>query len=61
MGAVKTPIGTASIQTNDYARALVVQPDGKLVAAGESDFGLALVRYNADGTLDDTLVLAARC
>ena len=42
---------------SDWARGLVVQPDGKIVAAGRasyspSDFGL--VRYNPDGTLDPT-------
>jgi uncharacterized delta-60 repeat protein len=40
------------------ASALVQQVDGKLVAAGESTSGgqarFALVRYNADGTLDPT-------
>ena len=51
-GIVITPIGTA----DDWARALVLQPDGKLVAAGISENGVtpnfALARYNADGTLD---------
>jgi uncharacterized delta-60 repeat protein len=41
---------------NDYANALVVQPDGRLVAAGSAYNGtnddFALARYNADGTLD---------
>lgn len=52
-GIVTTPFGA---DTNDKAFALAIQPDGKLVAAGEtagvsaSDFALA--RYNADGTLD---------
>jgi uncharacterized delta-60 repeat protein len=45
--------GTGS---NDYARAVVVQNDGKIVAAGYSDasgsFDFALARYNPDGTLD---------
>jgi uncharacterized delta-60 repeat protein len=46
------PLGSG----NDEIKALVVQPDGKIVVAGftnngpESDF--ALVRYNADGSLD---------
>ena len=31
---------------------VVVQPDGKVVAAGESNGDFALVRYNPDGTLD---------
>src|SRR5262249_61243249 len=55
------------LATNDsntgQASALVQQADGKLVAAGTSTSGLgpavyqnriALVRYNADGTLDPT-------
>jgi uncharacterized delta-60 repeat protein len=47
-------------QGPDEAHALVVQPDGKLVAAGAAfnsggtDGQFALVRYNADGTLDTT-------
>jgi uncharacterized delta-60 repeat protein len=42
------------------AFALLLQPDGKLVAAGEVghapeyDYDFALTRYNADGTLDQT-------
>jgi uncharacterized delta-60 repeat protein len=42
----------------DRANALIVQPDGKIVAAGTSYTGvgnlndLTLARYNADGTLD---------
>ena len=53
-GIVTTPIGTSE----DWARALVIQPDGKLVAAGYTSFGertaFALVRYNPDGSLDHT-------
>src|SRR5439155_443321 len=49
-GKVTTAIGTAS-----GGAALVVQPDGKLVAAGytssASNTSFALVRYNADGSL----------
>ena len=37
---------------SDAAWALAVQPDGKLVAAGVGNGDFALVRYNADGTLD---------
>ena len=53
-GKVTTAIGTI----DDEAFALVLQPDGKLVAAGSSYTGaattydFALVRYNADGSLD---------
>jgi uncharacterized delta-60 repeat protein len=44
----------------DSLRDVLVQPDGKIVAAGESyaginqDFDFALLRYNADGSLDTT-------
>jgi uncharacterized delta-60 repeat protein len=34
------------------ARALLLQPDGKLVAAGRSFTDFALVRYNPNGSLD---------
>src|SRR5262249_29179472 len=58
--------GTGKVTTDfaggsDYAAALVLQPDGKLVAAGQaqanpqntdSNFGLA--RYNTNGSLDTT-------
>ena len=50
-GRVTTDLGGAT----DQARAVVVQPDGKIVAAGLSSGPTsagALVRYNADGTLD---------
>src|SRR5262245_9922656 len=47
-GVVATAIGPSS-----DAYALVLQPDGKLVAAGDSAaYGFALARYNADGSLD---------
>lgn len=38
----------------DIISALALQDDGKLVAAGPSNSQLALVRYNADGSLDAT-------
>jgi len=53
-GKVTTPISNV----RDVAKALVVQPDGKLIAAGhcyhagEDDFCLA--RYHTNGTLDTT-------
>src|SRR5439155_1004806 len=53
-GQVITPISSGY----DAANALVVQPDGKLVAAGHAynagNIVFALVRYNADGSLDTT-------
>lgn len=51
-GIVLTSIGTDS-----GASAMVVQPDGKVVAAGHGTFGftvVALARYLTDGTLDPT-------
>lgn len=53
-GRVVTAIGPG----DDLAYAMVLQPDGKLVLAGTSYNGanndIALVRYNADGSLDTT-------
>ena len=71
-GTLDTTFGDAGTVTtdltgnNDYATAVAIQPDGKIVAAGVAhlagsgsggfganpDFGL--VRYNPDGTLDTT-------
>ena len=51
-GKVITPIGTSGDQAGD----VVIQQDGKIVAAGTSSNGsnndFALVRYNPDGSLD---------
>ncbi len=52
-GKVTTPIGTDS----DYAQDVAVQADGKIVVSGYTkvslfDTDFALVRYNADGSLD---------
>ena len=50
---------TAPTSGTNRAKALVIQPDGKILAAGigldpstTSQFGAALVRYLADGALD---------
>jgi uncharacterized delta-60 repeat protein len=63
-GALDTSFGVGGKVTTDFsgigetdrANALVVQPDGKLVAAGtaavQPSFDFALARYNPDGTLD---------
>jgi uncharacterized delta-60 repeat protein len=54
-GKVTTPIGGSS---DDYANALGIQSDGKIVVAGYSRIGtkynITLVRYKTDGTLDNT-------
>jgi uncharacterized delta-60 repeat protein len=54
-GLVKTVLITSGI-SQQVALAVAVQPDGKIVVAGYTrvglPFALALVRYNADGSLD---------
>ncbi|MGI8788174.1 MAG: FG-GAP-like repeat-containing protein [Pyrinomonadaceae bacterium] len=54
-GKVITPIGSR----DDFASGVVIQTDGKIVAAGAAEISpfsgdFALARYNADGTLDST-------
>ncbi len=56
-GKVTTALGTDI----DIARAIAIQPDGKIVIAGETSRGyaatgldFALVRYNSDGSVDGT-------
>jgi uncharacterized delta-60 repeat protein len=47
---------TTSIGNRDEAYGLVIQPDGKIIIAGDTDVSrlpdFALVRYNSDGSLD---------
>src|SRR5262249_54528810 len=62
-GIVTTHVGTAGASA-EAARAVALQPDGKIIAVGRAatgysrstgyqyDFGV--VRYNTDGTLDNT-------
>ncbi len=53
-GKLTTAIGTS----NELGYSLTLQPDGKILVAGQSFNGshndFALVRYNADGSLDTT-------
>lgn len=53
-GKVITAIGNA----DEYGRSVAIQADGKIVVAGYSDTGsgydFVLIRYNDDGTLDNT-------
>jgi uncharacterized delta-60 repeat protein len=56
-GFVVTAIGAA--RASDEATAVAIQADGKIVVAGHTvtgagDTDFALVRYNADGALDNT-------
>jgi uncharacterized protein (TIGR03437 family) len=66
-GTLDTTFGTGGKVTtdfgdSDYASDAIIQPDGKIVAAGASGSSdpdeelrpLSLARYNADGTLDAT-------
>ncbi len=59
-GKLTTPIGSQY----DEAHALVVQVNGKITVAGfssnGSNYDFALVRYNADGTLDNTFNLTGK-
>src|SRR5436190_5622518 len=48
-GIVTTAVGRP---LSSAAAALAIQKDGKLVAAGGAGKGFALVRYNANGSLD---------
>lgn len=49
-GKVRTSVGTPW----DQAQAVVIQPDGKIVVGGRTSTQMALLRYNANGTLDAT-------
>jgi uncharacterized delta-60 repeat protein len=57
-GSLDRTFGTGGVVITDFsggsdaAWALVLQPDGKLVAAGVASGDFGLVRYNADGSLD---------
>jgi uncharacterized delta-60 repeat protein len=51
-----TPAPQWGINSRDYIHSLTVQPDGKIIAAGNYDFFVAqrfgMARFNANGTLD---------
>ena len=64
-GTLDTTFGTGGIVTtdvqigsDDVARSLAIQSDGKIILGGYSDDGnqkkAALVRYNTDGTIDSS-------
>jgi uncharacterized delta-60 repeat protein len=48
---VKTDITASSF---DHINAIAIQTFGKIIAVGKEDQSMALVRYNANGTLDNT-------
>ena len=49
---------TAILSSHDIAYSVALQPDGKIIAAGSSNYGsnnnFAVVRYNSSGSLDTT-------
>jgi uncharacterized delta-60 repeat protein len=58
-GSLDTSFGTGGEVTSDFgstprgeASGIVIQPDGKLVAAGTAGSSFAVARYNPDGSLD---------
>jgi uncharacterized delta-60 repeat protein len=60
-GSLDTTFGTGGKVINDfgqglesYALELIIQPDGKLIIAGESSYEFLAARYNSNGTLDST-------
>lgn len=61
-GTVNTTIGSATAST--YARAIALQPDGRIIAAGYCDsagnYDFCAARYNADGSLDTTFATAGK-
>lgn len=59
-GTLDNTFGTSGKQltnfgnTDDTARSLVIQNDGKFLLAGSADNNFAIARYNSDGSLDNT-------
>jgi uncharacterized delta-60 repeat protein len=54
-GIVTTSVSIAANpdNVNQYARSMVIQPDGKIIVVGDGDPGCYYIaRYNADGSLD---------
>ena len=52
-------------RSEDWARAVILQSDGKIVAAGSTispngDYNFALVRYNSNGIIDPTFGVNGR-
>ncbi|MBK9237804.1 MAG: hypothetical protein IPO19_18225 [Rhodoferax sp.] len=44
----------------DQASTVVIEPDGKILVAGGSNSNFALIRYNADGSVDGSFGVSAR-
>jgi uncharacterized delta-60 repeat protein len=66
-GSLDRPFGidddgeqATSFGGQDYARAVAIQPDGKIVAIGQSANDFAIARYNADGSPDEMFGLGGK-
>jgi uncharacterized delta-60 repeat protein len=69
-GTLDAGFGTGGVVTTDFGQlsaeafSVAVQPDGKIVLAGEANidggYDFALARYNSNGTLDASFGTAAR-
>ena len=64
-GTLDTDFGTGGIVTtnlgtNDFAIAIALQTDGKIIVGSTSYLGFALARYTAGGTLDTTFGTGGR-
>ncbi|MFZ1220816.1 MAG: delta-60 repeat domain-containing protein [Chthoniobacterales bacterium] len=60
-GSLDPTFGSGGIVINDFGQGLesyaievVIQPDGRIVIAGESAYAFLVARYNSNGTLDPT-------
>jgi uncharacterized delta-60 repeat protein len=60
-GSLDATFGNGGIVVNDfghglesYALEVIIQPDGKIIIAGESSYEFLVARYNSNGTLDTT-------
>lgn len=50
--AITNFAGSGRKGSDDVAKAVVIQPNGKIVVAGTSNLDFAVVRYNSNGSLD---------
>jgi uncharacterized delta-60 repeat protein len=60
-GSLDATFGNGGIVVNDfgqglesYALEVIIQPDGRIIIAGESTYAFLVARYNSNGTLDTT-------
>jgi uncharacterized delta-60 repeat protein len=60
-GSLDPTFGSGGIVINDFGQGLesyaievIIQPDGRIIIAGESSYAFLVARYNSNGTLDST-------